>query len=181
MLAVSVSCLPSGFSVCPRLKWHGPMLSAKSSHPAAIRRWPIAHLRASIRLCSRDRVVSCVDDYIHRFKSFNAPAGLVQILRRVGDEILAGQISKPAAERRQPRNCWWMVLPFHPALDRAGLSRALRDFVAEPCFQAAFVSAWGGSSSVEQPMLDVSWSRGQRNLAEWCVHNSVLRFRMWNE
>ena len=147
------------------------MLTSRSAHPSAVRAWPIAHLRSTLRLYSPDRVIETADGYIDRFKNLFAPPGLVHILQRVRHEALQGTVSKARVAKDQRQWNWWMVVPFHPAFDRCGLSRLVRDFVGEPCFRAAFFAAWGR----EAPELNVSWSSGKCNLATSVARNSVHR------
>ena len=66
----------------PRPKDKGPPLSVHSAHPVKVHlRWPAAHLRAGLDLCSSEsRRVKVKDSFIKRFQASYAPTFVMNSL-----------------------------------------------------------------------------------------------------
>ena len=109
----------------PRPKDKGPPLSVHSAHPAKVHlRWPAAHLRAELDLCSTEsRRVKVKDSFIKRFQASYAP-------RFVMNSLLDVPLFKMKKEMKESNEkIKWFSLPFHPAVRGINLGSAIGEFV----------------------------------------------------
>ena len=118
--------------------------------------WPLAHLKSCMQLSSKDQVNDMFVAYIKRFENTFAPPGLPERLRKIGSES-PGEEKDRARILKEGEVDWWLVLPFHPALDRCGLNKHLMHVLREPTSMAALWDAWQGKI---MPNIRVSFSRG---------------------
>ena len=181
MLAATVDLRPPRFSVAPRAKNHGPVLCARSAHPASIRSWPIGHIISTLKMCTPDRIPETIAGYIHRFQDHWAPVNTIALLEHVARRFTQGCFArrKPKRDDTSCSHAWWLVLPFHLSLDRTGLGRVVRDFCRNPFFRAALRDAF--CSDRVDPEVRVSWGLGRRNISTHIASSSMRRYNLWKE
>ena len=147
MLAVSIRIEGMSLVARPRLRvMQGPPLSIHSAHPRhTLSSWPTACLRAQRKLCCTDAIFSeskC--EFINIFRDFHAPQWLI-------NKLLNVSISNEVSARACNSDVQWLVLGFHPGLER--ISRAIRCYVAAPTM--AILWTWAFGKPI--PRFAVAW------------------------
>ncbi len=145
MLAVSIRIEGSSLVARPRLRvMQGPPLSIHSAHPRhTLSSWPMSCLRVQRKLCGTDAIFNeSKQEFISRFRDFHAPQWLIQ-------KLLDVSISSNARPRNS--NTQWIVLGFHPGLDR--VSRAVRCYLADP----TMAILWTWAFNTPMPKFAVAW------------------------
>ena len=135
-LEVLVRKEPNHYTIAPASKPSSlsvPWLSRFSSHHSSIHRcWPHNRMKDRLNLCSdlKSRIAECKDFKLRAQEQFLSSAALNKILATNPDDPRAGtnHFGVPGCQAKKPV-VFWLVLPFIPALFKAGIANLLTKFL----------------------------------------------------
>ena len=150
-----------------------PWLSRHSAHNPSVHHWPVARLKSKLQLCTH------TSDKLREARTFLARAkaeevasvalvGIQNILKAIKDTRAAGRattttnciIGNRTSERRG--KTIWLVLPFHPAVFRAGLCGKITRF-----FNSHFASTSLHVFFNKPVTIRVSWKNGVKSVKQY--------------
>ena len=131
----------------PILRDNGPLLSHDSAHQVRIHTsWPLGYVQRLYRRSSSVQGFrSARDEFVSRLRRAGAPQLLINYV--IDNTDYYKPYFQVTNVRRQPvQSQRFLVLPFHPVWDAAGIPRAVSRFACEPMhrrmFQEAYSNSW---------------------------------------
>lgn len=137
-LSVGVSFKNGAFETKPVLKVSGTPLSCTSAHASSVKAWPVTYLKNLAGLCSDESVYETVKkEFVKTFINMSSPS-FVSVLNSVEyEQCMAKRVKSERHSRGHGSDAavMWLVLPYHPAFEKAGMTSRINDVLKEPEWQ----------------------------------------------